>query len=44
MLEVYHIKGRWRWGGGGGGYLCGFLPPDAEDGEIHGDRLSGSSA
>ena len=29
--------------GGGCSYLCGFLPPGAEDGEIPGDRLSGST-
>ena len=31
-------------GGGGGSYLCGLLPPGAEDGEMTGNWLSGSSA
>ena len=27
----------------GGGFLFGLLPPGANDGKIHGDRVSGSS-
>ena len=38
MMEVDIV------GGGGVSYLCGFLPPCAEDSEMLSDRLSGSSA
>ena len=43
MAEAYLRQGRWRWGGGGG-YLFGSLPLGVEDGDIPGDRFSGSSA
>ena len=33
-----------RGRGGGGDYLCGLHPPGAEDGEMPGEGLSGSSA
>ena len=37
-------KGGGNWGGGGGtSYLCGILTPGAEDSDMPGDRLSGSS-
>ena len=44
MVELYCIQWRWILGeGGGGGYLFCFLPQCAEDCEMPGDRLSGSS-
>ena len=45
MIEVYCRQGRWKFGGGAStNHLFSVLPPGAEDGEIPGDRLSGSSA
>ena len=55
VLEGAHGKAAWQkytaheggkdMGGRGGTiYLCGFLLPGAEGGEMTGDRLSGSSA
>ena len=41
VLQTMEVEIGW---GGGGGYLCGFLFPDAEYGEMPSDSLSGSSA
>ena len=51
--EGTHVEATWQEStadeGGGdrgeeGNYLCSFLPPSAEDGEMPGAGLSGSSA